>query len=181
MLSRFLLYGCAGWVLEVLFTGAGAALKKDRSATSKTYLWMHPIYGLTALALEGVSERLKHLPRPVRALAYTAVIYAAEYGTGWTLRRLLGRCPWDYSRSGWNVNGLVRLDYAPAWYLTALAFEPVRDALLYATRADAKPAPTALPMGPGPGWAATETPPERLEPVSGPRELARDEATSLLH
>jgi len=120
-------------VLEVLFTGAGAAVKRDRSATAQTYLWMHPIYGGTALVMEEVSARLKPLPRPLRALAYTAIIYAAEYGAGWFLKRLLGRCPWDYSRSRWNVHGLIRLDYAPAWYLTALLFEPVRDALLHIT------------------------------------------------
>jgi len=133
VLSRFLLYGCTGWVLEVLFTGAGAALKRDRSATAQTYLWMHPIYGGTALALEEVSARLKPLPRPLRALAYTALIFAAEYGTGWFLKRLLGRCPWDYSGSRFSVHGLIRLDYAPAWYLTALLFEPVRDTLLHVT------------------------------------------------
>ncbi len=120
-------------MLEVLFTGAGAALRRDTSATAKTYLWMHPIYGGTALVMEEVSARLKPLPRPLRALAYTAIIYAAEYGTGWFLKRLLGRCPWDYSPHRWSVHGLIRLDYAPAWYLTALLFEPVRDALLHVT------------------------------------------------
>lgn len=133
MLSRFLLYGCTGWVLEVLFTGAGSALKRDTSATAKTYLWMHPIYGGTALALEEVAARLKFLPRPLRALAYTALIFGAEYGTGWLLKRVLGHCPWDYSPHRWSVHGLIRLDYAPAWYLTALLFEPVRDTLLHVT------------------------------------------------
>ncbi|AKF83964.1 Putative ABC-transporter type IV [Myxococcus fulvus] len=133
MLSRFLLYGCTGWVLEVLFTGANAALRRDRSATAQTYLWMHPIYGGTALALEEVSARLKPLPRPVRALAYTALIFGAEYATGWLLKKVLGRCPWDYTPHRWSVHGLIRLDYAPAWYLTALLFEPVRDGLLHVT------------------------------------------------
>ncbi|WP_141588073.1 MULTISPECIES: hypothetical protein [unclassified Myxococcus] len=133
MLSRFLVYGCVGWVLEVMFTGTGAALKKDRNATARTYLWMHPIYGGTALALEEVSARLKPLPRPLRALVYTGLIFGAEYGTGWLLKRLLGRCPWDYAPHRWSVHGLIRLDYAPAWYLTALLFEPVRDTLLHVT------------------------------------------------
>ncbi len=130
MLAKFFLYGCAGWVLEVCFTGTTAALfERDRSATGKTYLWMHPIYGATALGLEYLAKRLKFLPRPARALAYLAVIYGAEYGTGWLLKRILGRCPWDYTGHGYNVHGLIRLDYAPAWYVTALLFEPVRDAL----------------------------------------------------
>ena len=116
------------------FTGMSAALfQHDKSATGKTYLWMHPIYGATALGMEVLHERLKHLPRPVRALAYTAVILGAEFSTGWLLRRALGRCPWDYEDRGWNVKGLIRLDYAPAWYGTALLFEPLREALLKLT------------------------------------------------
>jgi hypothetical protein len=133
VLPRFLLYGCAGWVLEVCFTGTSAAVfQKDSHGTAKTYLWMHPIYGATALGLEFLHDRLRFLPRPLRALAYTAVIYGAEFTTGWLLRRALGRCPWDYTQ-GWNVKGLVRLDYFPFWYGAALLFEPAREALLQVT------------------------------------------------
>ena len=35
------------------------------------------------------------------------------------------RCPWAYDRSGWNVGGVIRLDYAPAWFLVGLLFERV--------------------------------------------------------
>lgn len=120
-------------MLEVCFTGTSAAIfQKDSHGTAKTYLWMHPIYGATALGLEFLHDRLRFLPRPLRALAYTAVIFGAEYATGWLLRRALGRCPWDYTR-GWNVKGLVRLDYFPFWYGAALAFEPAREVLLRVT------------------------------------------------
>jgi hypothetical protein len=121
-------------VVEVCFTGMSAALfQRDSHATAKTYLWMHPIYGATALGLEFLHDRLRFLPRPVRALAYTAVAFGAEFATGWLLRRALGRCPWDYQQKGWSVKGLVRLDYFPFWYGAALAFEPVRNALLHVT------------------------------------------------
>ena len=134
MIARFLTYGCAGWVVEVCFTGMHAALfERDRQATAKTYLWMHPIYGATAMGLEFLHDRLRFLPRPLRALAYTTVIFGAEFATGWLLRRALGRCPWDYQQKGWSVKGLVRLDYFPFWYGAALAFEPVRDAMLRVT------------------------------------------------
>jgi Putative ABC-transporter type IV len=120
--------------MEVCFTGVNAALfQRDRSATAKTYLWMHPIYGATALGLEFLHDRLRFLPRPVRALAYTAVIYGAEFTTGWLLRKALGRCPWDYTGQGWNVKGLIRLDYAPFWYAAGLLFEPVREVFLRVT------------------------------------------------
>jgi len=141
VLKRFLLYGFAGWVVEVLFTGASSAVKRDRSATAQTYLWMHPIYGGTALALEYLSRRLRRVPRPVRGLAYLGVIYGAEYGSGWALRKVLGRCPWDYGGTGRDIHGLVRWDYAPAWYALGLLFEPVRDALASTASAPSPSAP----------------------------------------
>ena len=94
---------------------------------------MHPIYGVTALGLEFLHDRLRSLPRPVRALTYTAFIFGAEFTSGWVLRKVLGRCPWDYERRGWSVKGLIRLDYAPFWYVTGLLFEPLREALLRIT------------------------------------------------
>ncbi len=128
MLKKFLIYGFAGWVVEVLFTGTTSALKsKDRAATAKTYLWMHPIYGATALGMEWLSRRLKRqgVPWPVRGAVYTGLIYAAEYSSGWALKRFLGKCPWDYSGCGRDIHGLVRLDYAPAWYTLGMLFEPL--------------------------------------------------------
>jgi hypothetical protein len=120
--------------MEVCFTGMSAALfEQDRHCTAKTYLWMHPIYGATALGMEFLHDRLRCLPRLVRALAYTAVIFGAEFATGWLLRKALGRCPWDYEQRGWSVKGLIRLDYAPFWYAAGLLFEPAREALLRVT------------------------------------------------
>ncbi len=148
LLRRFLLYGVAGWVVEVLFTGTVSALKRDRSATAQTYLWMHPIYGATALGMEGLSRRMRRssVPLPVRGLAYLAVIYGVEYASGWLLRKTLGKCPWDYSGSGRDVNGLIRLDYAPAWFALGLLFEPVSERAAAAAAAGPGPGP-----GPGPG------------------------------
>jgi len=136
VLKRFLLYGCAGWVMEIFFTGASSALfERDRSATAKTYLWMHPIYGAAGLALEALRRRLRFLPRMVRAAAYLPIIYAAEFSSGWLLCRVLGRCPWDYGQRGLNYKGLIRLDYAPAWYAAALLFEPAAQKVSWASLA----------------------------------------------
>jgi len=125
---RFALYGCAGWVLEVLFTGTKAALSRDKKLAARTYLWMHPIYGAAGLALEGLHRKLGGRSRLTRALASLGVIYATEYASGAALRRVLGACPWAY-REGRHLHGLVRLDYAPFWFAAALGFELLRDAL----------------------------------------------------
>ena len=44
--------------------------------------------------------------------------------TGSFLRRFEA-CPWDYSKSPLNVNGLIRLDYAPLWFGAGLLFEKI--------------------------------------------------------
>ncbi|HEY3446663.1 MAG TPA: hypothetical protein VGK67_09885 [Myxococcales bacterium] len=134
MLLRFLAYGALGWCFEVVFTGLSSALRRDRSATAKTYLWMHPIYGIAGLLLEQVHDLMPAAPWYARGLGYLLVIYLVEAGSGWVLRKALGTCPWDYGRKGWSVAGLVRLDYAPAWYLAGLLFEPVRGAVLALSR-----------------------------------------------
>ena len=129
VLSRFLLYGVAGWTLEVLFTGACSAVGRDRSATARTYLWMHPIDGAAALGLEQIELRLKqkHVPFVARAAVHTVAIYGAEYGTGFLLKRVLRKCPWDYGESGGrSVQGLRRLDYAPLWFAVGALFTLAR-------------------------------------------------------
>jgi uncharacterized membrane protein len=165
VLKRFLFYGVAGWVVEVLFTGVASAVKRDRSATAKTYLWMHPIYGGTALVLEQVSKRMKRAPFWAHGLAYTGVIYAAEYSSGWILRRGTGKCPWDYSGSGRDVHGLVRLDYAPAWYALGLLFEPLQ-ALIAKTESlpEGATAPAPVTLAP-----ASEVPEAIAAPASPPK------------
>lgn len=131
---RFLIYGAVGWCVEILFTGVTAAVfEKDRSATGRTYLWMHPVYGLACLGLEGVHDLFSEATLSLRLAAYVLVIYAAEFASGWLLRRLLGRCPWDYGTRGINVLGLIRLDYAPAWLVAAFMFEPVSGAVIALT------------------------------------------------
>jgi uncharacterized membrane protein len=124
--------------MEIVFTAAcGAFGEKDRSLRGETYLWMLPIYGAGGLLLEELQERLTpHVPRPLRAVAYVGAIYSIEYGSGLLLRRLLGVCPWDYEDRGVNVDGLIRLDFAPFWFGAALAFEPVRSGVKRALVAD---------------------------------------------
>ena len=130
-LVRFLAYGGLGWCLEILFTGLVALLaRRDRAATGTTYLWMFPIYGAGGLLLELAAAKLGACAWPLRLICYLTLIYALEYTSGGLLRRLLGRCPWDYSGRGLNVHGLVRLDYAPGWLVICVLFEPAHRVLL---------------------------------------------------
>ena len=42
-----------------------------------------------------------------------------------SILRELNMCPWDYTASKLNVSGLIRLDYAPAWFVTGLLMEKI--------------------------------------------------------
>ncbi len=125
---RFLGYGLLGLALEVVFTGvAGALTRRDPRLPGQSYLWMLPIYGAGGLGLEGLHRALSssHADWWQRGLTYVAAIYAIEYVSGALLRHALGHCPWDYGDRGLSVHGLVRLDYAPAWFACGFLFERV--------------------------------------------------------
>ncbi|RME56277.1 MAG: hypothetical protein D6795_01775 [Deltaproteobacteria bacterium] len=137
MSARFIVYGLLGWCIEIVFTALGDRVTgkvQDLRLEGHTYLWMFPIYGGGGICLEGMRGMMGEILWPFRGLLYTAAIFAVEYATGWLLRRLIGRCPWDYGGVRWNVHGLIRIDYAPFWFLAGLAFERVHDFLLLLTR-----------------------------------------------
>ncbi|RIK04535.1 MAG: hypothetical protein DCC49_13315 [Acidobacteria bacterium] len=129
-LIRFCVYGFAGWCLEIFFTGLKQGLRGNKSLTGKSYLWMFPIYGLSAFLLEPIHDRIRRWPWPARAATYSAGIMTVEYATGWMLDKSIGECPWDYSgRSLVDINGYVRLEYAPMWAAVGLGAERIHDFL----------------------------------------------------
>lgn len=121
MKSNFIRCGMYGWCLEVLWTGLHSLLQHDPKLTGISSLHMFPIYGMASL-IAPLSRRLKKYTRLTRGLIYMLGIYAVEYASGTWLKKR-GRCPWDYSSSPFHVNGVIRLDYAPLWFLTGLFFE----------------------------------------------------------
>ncbi|MDX9872987.1 MAG: hypothetical protein RBT41_11305, partial [Clostridia bacterium] len=90
-----------------------------------TYLWMFPIYGL-AVFLEPLHDRLSGAYWFIRGFIYLALIFATEYVTGWLLSQALGSCPWDYSyTTPYHMDGYIRMDYAPVWFIVGLLFERI--------------------------------------------------------
>lgn len=128
LLEKALVYGCLGLLIEFVFTGIGSLIRKDWNATCKTYLWMLPIYGFAALALEGVSQAIQW-PFYLKAFLYVPIIYGVEALSGWTIKQLIGTIPWDYQKSAWTPMGLINLKYAPFWLIVAMAFDPITDFL----------------------------------------------------
>lgn len=52
------------------------------------------------------------------------LIYTAEYISGIILKKY-DACPWDYSKAKLNYKGVIRLDYAPVWFIAGLLFEKI--------------------------------------------------------
>ena len=123
MKEQFLLCGSIGWGIEILWTGFHALFRRDYKLMGQSSIWMFPIYGCAAI-IGPVSRRLSHLPVLFRGSLYTAGIFATEYSTGRLLKHFQ-ICPWDYSKCPLNYQGLIRLDYAPLWFLTGLFFEKI--------------------------------------------------------
>ncbi len=120
-IRNFLRCGLTGWCMEIVFTSLDSLRRRDLTLKGSTSIWMFPIYGCAAL-LEPVARLLKRRPLWLRGCTYMSLIFSAEYFSGSLLRRLK-LCPWNYNRSRWNINRMIRLDYAPFWFCAGLFFE----------------------------------------------------------
>lgn len=119
--KNFIKCGITGWCLEIMFTASDALRRRDMTLKGNTSLWMFPIYGSAAI-LSPVSRLLRKSSILLRGLTYMGMIFSMEYLTGTLLARR-SFCPWDYSRSRWNINRVIRLDFAPCWFMAGLLFE----------------------------------------------------------
>lgn len=123
MKYKFLTCGMTGWCMEIIFTGLHSLKDHNNTLMGNTSIWMFPIYGMASL-LSPLCRLLKGKSLMLRGSIYTCCIFAGEYLTGSFLRRFHA-CPWDYSKARLNVNGLIRLDYAPYWFGAGLLFEKI--------------------------------------------------------
>lgn len=127
MIKRFLLYGIAGWSIEIVWTGMGSLISGDLRLLGQSNLWMLPIYGL-AVFLEPIHHAIIRWPRIFRGLAWVILIWGIEYLSGFILYTILGVYPWYYTDK-LAVNGLITLAYAPAWFVAGMIFERIHKTL----------------------------------------------------
>jgi putative ABC transporter type IV len=130
--QRAALYGVLGVAAEVAFTGArDSALRRSWALQGHSYLWMFPIYSLSAYLFEPAHDAVRSRVWWQRAAAYSFGIMGVEYVAGSALRKGVGLVPWDYTGHGRFVlpGGATRLDYAPVWAVAGLALERVHDAM----------------------------------------------------
>lgn len=120
-ITNFLLCGLSGWCMECFWTGIHSIKEKDRFLLCRTSLWMFPIYGMASF-LQPICTMLKNKNVLIRGGVYTVCIFLTEFFTGKFLKKY-GACPWDYSKAKLNYKGLIRIDYAPSWFLAGLFYE----------------------------------------------------------
>lgn len=120
-LITFIHCGILGWCLEILFTALQSFRRRETTGMGNTSVFMFFIYGMGAF-LKPLYGLIQHFPIGFRGLVYTFCIFATEYTTGSFLSRREA-CPWNYEHCRFHVNGLIRLDYTPLWFLTGLLFE----------------------------------------------------------
>ncbi len=121
-LIDFLVCGLCGWCMECLWTGLHSVIShKDKKLLCRTSVWMFPIYGMAA-CLTPICNKLKNKNALIRGGVYTFCIFITEFVTGLILTKFKA-CPWDYSKAKLNYKGVIRLDYAPAWFLVGLFYE----------------------------------------------------------
>ena len=112
-LTTTYLLASVGVGLEVVFTGlANLRTAGDVRLTGHSYLWMFPIYA-TAYPLYTLSWPALHaLPWAARGVLYVVAFFLVEYASGWLLRHVVGRCPWEdgYLRARWVGLHVERFD-----------------------------------------------------------------------
>ena len=119
--KNFFICGLTGWCMEILFTSVGTISRSDLRLLGQTSIWMFPIYGMAAYICP-LYRKISRWPVICRSALYSVCIMGGEFISGSILKRF-SLCPWDYTGSRYNINGIVRLDYMPFWMAAGLVFE----------------------------------------------------------
>jgi len=121
--KNFFLCGIIGWCTEIIFTSFKSIRDRDLRLLGVTSLWMFPIYGLASL-LTIPYKFIKKYSFIVRGCVYTIFIFLGEFFSGRLLSKIHA-CPWNYENSPLNIKKVIRLDYAPLWFLFGLFLEKI--------------------------------------------------------
>lgn len=127
MIKRFIIYGLLGWSIEVFWTGLSSLLNGDLRLGGYSNLWMFFIYGC-AVFLEPIHDIIYKWRWIARGFIWLLIIWGLEYTSGFIMGNVLGIFPWVYT-GAYTIDGLIRLDFAPAWFAAGILFERVHKTL----------------------------------------------------
>ncbi len=113
--------------MEVVWTGFGSLMSGDMRLISFTNLWMFFIYG-AAVFLEPIHDAIRGWMMPVRGLIWVIIIWGMEYTSGLLIKTFFGVYAWYYT-GYFAIDSLVRIDFAPAWFIAGLLFERLHHTL----------------------------------------------------
>ena len=112
---------CLGITTEVFFTAFMALITQQPFCdqplifmTGHTYVWMAFIYGFIPILGLLLHHKVAHWPIWYRLPLYVVLLYIIEFTSGYLLKLLTGACPWEY-KTGWNIMGLIQLEFIPEW------------------------------------------------------------------
>lgn len=121
--KSFYTCGVVGWCMEIIFTSVANMRQEDLRLMGRTSIWMFPIYGMAA-CIKPIYPYIKKWPAIFRGCLYSVGIFTGEFVSGSLLKKFK-MCPWDYSNAKYNVQGVIRLDFAPLWIMAGLVFERI--------------------------------------------------------
>ena len=121
-----------GITIEVLFTSIGDFIKKENlKLQGNSYLWMFLVYALVPFIFMFIlSFDISSIF--VRAIFYMMGFYLLELISGEIIKKLTGKCPWNYrskpiiifgKKFKTNFKGLINFDFIPFWYIYGLVGE----------------------------------------------------------
>ena len=118
-----IVFACLGVTTEVVFTAFMNLInqtplcgKPSVALAGMSYVWMLFIYGLIPIIGHYSYDKVKKHNVILRLIIYVTLIYIVEFISGFLLQKITGSCPWHYE-TGWQVMGLIRLDFFPVWAL----------------------------------------------------------------
>ena len=123
MKSDFVKCGILGWCIEIIWTAFHGIKSNNNKFIGYTSIIMFPIYGLASV-IKPISLKLKKMKMPtiIRGIVYSIGIFMVELITESILKKT-NNCRWDYSDKKYNINGVIRIDYAPLWCIVGVIFE----------------------------------------------------------
>lgn len=128
MIIRYMIYGLLGMNMEIFWTGLSGIRFHSKNLIGHTSVWMFFVYGLAVVVLEPVHNLISDQNWFFRGCVYTMLIFAIEFTTGYLLR-IFGIEAWNYT-TPLSILGLIRLDYAPAWFIAGMIFEQLHNLLI---------------------------------------------------
>ena len=132
----FIIFAVFGVAHEVFWNGIIDSLKlKNPRLKGQSSVWMFFVYGGVFFIIYFVTYFFLEYPWWFRGILYTFLILSWEYLSGFTIKKLVGIAPWDYStdkssdgiasKKRFHLHGLICLEYIPIWFAEGLIAEKI--------------------------------------------------------